>query len=158
MDTLYRFSPITSELKLYEAIAYIAHQTTQMCYQLVHHHYPISSLTVFSHYQDEYEILKRILLSLGKIETENNGPFVKLRQPIDLPNNKLQILRVRQPDPYRMQVGCNDFEVPNYSDFKKNFLNKTDNIRFIERPEYEMIEFFHPDYDVLAYVLNEQLI
>lgn len=155
MGKLYWFSPIKSKDKLYEAVDYVAVKTTKLCEKIVKDKYPISTLTIFSHYPDEFEQLKKILFELGELDHENNGPFVKLYKPIQLSNNKLELLRVRQPDPYRMQVGCNDFEVPDYKEFKKQFLDENpDNLRLIVRPKYEMIEFFDPDYDVLAYVLS----
>ncbi len=73
--------------------------------------------------------------------------------------NELSLLRIRKPDPYRMQVGCNDFKVPDYHDFKRKYLDKNQsNLRLIERPEYEMVEFYDPDYDVLAYVVSKELV
>ncbi len=155
INRLYHFSPIHSQEELFEAIQYISSNITGLCKKITRNEYLISSLTVFSHYPEEFEKLKRILLGLGKLDHENNGPFVRLYKPIQLPKNKLQLLRVRQPDPYRMQVGCGDFIVPDYEGFKKKYLEKTkNNLRLIKRLEYEMIEFFDPDYDVLAYVLS----
>ncbi len=158
MNKLYRFSPINSKEELFEAVDYIASKTTELCKKITGDEYPISSLTVFAHYPDEFEKLKTVLFQLGELDHENNGPFVKLHQKIKLPNNELELLRVRQPDPYRMQVGCNDFEVSHYEDFKRKYLDKNpNNLRSIKRPEYEMIEFFDPDFDVLAYVLSSRI-
>lgn len=155
MNTVYRFSPISSKEKLLEAVQYVASSATKLGQQVVGEEYPINSLTIFSHYQDEFAKLKEILLEMGKLDHENNGPFVQLNNPITLPNNDLQLLRVRQPDPYRLQVGCCDFQVPNYEEFKSVFLNKNpNNLRLITRPEYEMIEFFDPNFDILAYVVS----
>jgi len=152
---LYRFSPITGKEQLLEAVSCIAKNTTQLCQKIIGEELPINPLTVFSHYHEEFENLKKILFELGSQVSEANGPYVKLGDPIQLPNNLLDQLRVRQPDPYRMQVGCSDFVVPNYVEFKNKYLNKcATNLRLISRPEYEMIEFFDPDFDVLAYILS----
>ena len=32
---------------------------------------------------------------------------------------------------------------------------KPDNLRLLVRPDYELIEFWHPDFDVTGYVLSE---
>lgn len=153
---LYRFSPINDKEQLYKAIFYIANKTTELCKKITGNEYLISGLTVFAHYPEEFERLKNIVFELGNFERENNGPYVRLNEPIQLLNNKLELLRIRKPDPYRLYVGCNDFEVEDYKSFKKQFLDKNlNNLRLIERPEYEMIEFFDPDYDVLAYVVSE---
>ncbi|MBI2232344.1 MAG: hypothetical protein HYU56_00315 [Candidatus Aenigmarchaeota archaeon] len=92
---------------------------------------------------------------MGDYYNENNGLRVRLKKPINVSGHSILFLRIRKPDPYRMQVGCNDFVVENYKTFKKGYLTKhTQNLRLIERPEYEMIEFFHPDFDVLAYIVH----
>lgn len=157
MDT-YRFSPIESKEKLFEAIIYIATQTTSLCKKITGKTYPIGSLTVFSHGQEEFEKLKEILFTLGELDHENNGPFVKLHEPIQIGKDRIELLRIRRPDPDRPQVGCNDFEAPSYEEFKEEFLAKNPgNLRLVVRPEYEMIEFFDPDFDVLAYVVSKLL-
>lgn len=155
MNNIYRFSPINTKDELREAIFYVTQKTTELCKKVTGNEYPISSLTIFTHYPDEYEKLKSIIFELGILDHENNGPFIKLHQPITLSKSKLELLRIRQPDPYRLHVGCDDFKVENYENFKNQFLKKSpNNLRLIKRPGYEMIEFFHPDYDVLAYVLS----
>lgn len=156
MNNIYRFSPITTKEGLLEAIHYIASKSTELCKRVTGEEYPISGSTVFSHYPKEFETLKKFLLGLGERISEHNGLYVKLREPITLPNNKLKLLRVRLPDPYRLHVGCNDFEVLSYNDFKNKYLEvNPNNLRLIKRPEYEIIEFFDPDFDVLAYVVSD---
>lgn len=158
MNNLYKFSPIHNEPELLDAITYIAQEATKLAYEITGDTYKISSLTVFSHYPNEFEELKQLLLKLGEIKTENNGPYITLHKPLHLPHNELHFLRVRKPDPYRMQVGCCDFDIRDYKKFKDELVDKRDGLRAIERPEYEMIEFYNPDYDVLAYVVSKSLI
>ena len=157
MNKLYRFSPIKNEQELREAIDYVAKKTTELSRKFTANEYPINYLTIFSHYEDEFENLEKILFSMGKHVGENNGPFIQLNEPIQLSNGKLEKIRIRQPDPYRMQVGCNDFTVPDYVAFKQTYVtNQPNHFRVIQRPQFEMIELFHPDFDVLAYVLSNK--
>jgi hypothetical protein len=80
---------------------------------------------------------------------------VTLSEPIIVNANTITHLRIRKPDKERPQVGCNDFDVPDYSTFKEQYLPLyPDNLKLIKRPEYEMIEFSHPDYDALSYVVS----
>lgn len=154
---LYRFSPIKNQKQLIEAIKYVAVQTTKLSKKTIGKELSINSLTIFSHYTKEYEQLTKFLFKMGRHYKENNGPYVLLYQPIKFRDNKITHLRIRKPDPYRMQVGCNDFEIDNYKAFKKsNLKNSNKNLRIIKRPEYEMIEFFNPDFDVLAYVVSNK--
>ena len=155
MNKLYRFSPIQNEPELRKAIDYVAKKTTELSRKFTANEYPINYLTIFSHYADEFENIEKILFTMGKQVGENNGPFIQLNEPIQLSNGKLEKIRIRQPDPYRMQVGCNDFTVPDYAAFKEKYVtNNPQHFRVIQRPKFEMIELLDPDFDVLAYVLN----
>lgn len=151
----YRFSPIQNEAELEKAVAYIAAQTTKLCTAIIGKPLPISMLTVFAHFPDEFDNLQKIIKPLGDVKPGNNGPVVTLTSPIRAGSNSIHYLRIRKPDPYRTQVGCDDLDVSDYSKFKKTYLHKhPNNLRCIERPGYEMIEFFHPDFDVFAYVVS----
>jgi len=155
MDRLYRFSQIKTQEELVIAINYVAEKATELCYKITSQTYPIDYLTIFSHYPEEFNFLKQTALEMGNLKSENHGPLVELSTPLKLTNGELKLLRIREPDPYRMQVGCSDFIVPDYQEFKNQFLGKSENLRLIERPDLELIEFFHPDFDVLAYVLSK---
>ncbi len=153
---LYRYSPIKTKEQFLEAISYVAEKNLELCEKVVVVRFPITSLTVFAHYRDEYEHLKVLLEGMGDFVGDTNGPRIALHEPIVLGDNAVTHLRVRNPDPYRAQVGCVDFDVSNYVTFKKDFLaSHLENLRLLVRHEYELIEFFDPDYDVLAYVLSD---
>lgn len=153
---LYRFSPIKDEKQLREAVVYVADKTSELARKIIGKPLPISSLTIFAHYHDEFKNLSKIVQTLGNFVNENNGPRVVLHEPIKVGENMITHLRVRKPDPYRMQVGCNDFDVSDYDTFKNEHLPKhPDNLRLIKRVDYEMIEFFSPDYDILAYIVSK---
>lgn len=155
MNKLYRFSPISNKDNLLEVVNYIANKNIELCNNVLGKKLQIDTLTIFTHYLDEFEKLKEVALMMGKLESESNGPYIKLNEPIEVSGNKIDLLRIRKPDPYRMQVGCNDFLVSNYEEFKNQFLaQKHRNLRLIKRDEYEMIEFFDPDYDTLAYIVS----
>jgi len=153
----YRFSPIRNREQLVKAVRYTALQATALCRKATGKALAIESLTIFSHYESEYKRLCGILKTMGKKCGENNGPRVALREPIKVSGNSIKYLRIRMPDPYRTQVGCNDFKVEDYDEFKRaHLLKDRKNLRLIVRPEYEMIEFFDPDFDVLAYAMSNK--
>jgi hypothetical protein len=148
---------IQNKNELIEAVGYVARETTRLCKSIVGETFPIESLTVFAHSEPEYELLVEMLGTIGKPYNYNNGPRVELFEPIVVDDNKISHLRVRKPDLERPQAGCNDLVV-DYELFKKDFLFKyPDNIRLIKRPEYEMIELFSPEFDVLAYVVSDEV-
>jgi len=145
---------IQNQEELIATVKYIATQTSALAKKIIGEALPIKSLTVFAHSQSEYEVLTRILADMGKSYNFNNGPRVELYDPIIIGSNKIIHLRIRKPDPERPQVGCNDFET-DYETFKKeHLLAHPDNLRLMKRPEYEMIEFFDSEFDVLAYVVS----
>lgn len=150
------FSPINSKPGLLDAVRYTAFKTSELCKKVIGKPLPVHSLTIFSHTDAEFEPLKELLSTMGAPYNENNGPRVILHEPIIVADNTITHLRIRKPDSERPQVGCNDFDVENYEAFKTEYLSKfPEHLFLIKRPEYEMIEFHHPDYDVLAYVVSE---
>ncbi|OGZ98467.1 MAG: hypothetical protein A3C07_02550 [Candidatus Sungbacteria bacterium RIFCSPHIGHO2_02_FULL_47_11] len=139
---------------LVEAVLHVATETLRLAKKIVGKTFPTKSLTVFAHSQSEYELLVRILEDMGKPHNYNNGPRLELYEPIKVGDNRITHLRIRKPDSERPQVGCSDFET-DYESFKNDYLsNHPDNLRLIKRPEYEMIEFYDPGFDVLAYVVS----
>jgi mannose-6-phosphate isomerase-like protein (cupin superfamily) len=153
---LYRFSPIQKEDQLRRAATYVAEQITVLCNKVIGKNLPITYLTICTHYEYEYQALLKLLPELGEVRDANNGLKVKLERPIETKDNSINELRIRKPDLYRMQVGCGDFAVDNYQVFKEEAISKhPQNLRVIERSEYEMIEFYDPDFDVLAYIVSD---
>jgi hypothetical protein len=169
---LYRYSPIDNLDDLRSAIEHVARTATKMYFSQTGN-YPdnlIKSLTIFSHFEDEYKKLVEIANTLGSLDSEHNGPYIKLQNPILLQNGSfslngnshqihtsIEVLRIRKPDPYRMQVGCCDLEVPFDSpDFEstKTYPDGSESPRYIKRTDMEMIEFFDLSTDVLAYVVD----
>ncbi len=64
-----------------------------------------------------------LVVAMGTPYNEDNGPRVKLTEPIRVKVmtierngvnedhfSTIEYLRIRKPDPYRMQVGCADLE------------------------------------------------
>ncbi len=155
---LYRFSPIQNREELIAALSYVVIQTSELCRNIIATRLPTTSATVFTHYPNEYGHLINILRELGTQQGEVNGFRVILHESLTVGDNSITHLRVRPPDPYRMQVGCNDFTVDDYEKFKTEHLEAhPHNLRLIQRQDYEMIEFFDPDYDVFAYVLSKPI-
>ena len=144
------------EKEIVERVVYIANQTSRLCEISIGNTLPISSLTIFSHSEDEFASLKKSLSVLGSPYNENNGPRVTLYKPIKAGSNLITHLRIRKPDLERPQVGCNDFDVEDYEVFKRKYLvSHSKNLRLIVRNDYEMIEFFNDNFDVLAYVVSK---
>lgn len=143
-----------------EELLNLARTTAEKAGQLVHgvlgRRLNIAYLTIFAHVPEEYEQMLEAAQGLGERSEANNGEKFKLTEPLQTNYGQVHLLRIRKPDVYRPQLGCADFTVEDYAAFKTEELPKhPEHMRRIERPEYEMIEFFtyHPN-DVLAYVVS----
>ncbi|MFH2136559.1 MAG: hypothetical protein ABII19_02950 [Patescibacteria group bacterium] len=149
---------IKNREELIKAVKHVVAETSRLAKKIVSKTFSVMSLTIFAHSQPEYELLTQILAEMGRSYNYNNGPRVELYEPIEVESNRITHLRIRKPDPERLQVGCNDFET-DYEIFKTEYLLKhPDNLRLVKRPEYEMIEFHDSGFDVLAYVVSKHKI
>ena len=159
----YRFSPIKNKEELLAAIEHIHFSSYKLCKQSFGYYLPNSgNLGVFCHYDDEFELLKKIR---NEITEKSDNPKLKyftLIDPIvipakeDIPKTAYTHLYIRKPDIYRYQVGDLDFYLDDgeYKELKKEMLNgkQVKGARVFDRQDLDMIELFDPDIDVLAYV------
>ena len=151
----YRFSPIGSGGELVEAIEYVADLAGVLAESLTGRRPSVRYLTLFAHYQAEYIALCQMVSKMGRSILANNGTAARLHHPIDVAGQHITSLRIRRPDPYRMQVGCCDLDVPDYAAFKdQHYYEGSPTIRKVDHREFEMLELFAPGFDVLAYVVG----
>jgi hypothetical protein len=154
---LYRFSPISTDKAANDSLEYIDEQLRKLSSLVLDEHLPVNTLKIFAHYADEYTFLKQWVDSLG--ENEDGGSstsyYVKPAKPTVINNDPIEYVGIRVSDPYRAQVGCGDFVVGNFDEFKEKYLSKSDYIRAVPHQKYEMLELFHPDIDVLGYIVKE---
>jgi hypothetical protein len=153
---LYRFSPIRNEKTAHEALAYIHDSLRKLSDLVLEEKLPINTLKLFAHYNDEYKFLLDWINNQGTRENEpsQTSYYVKPDKSLQIHDDSVDFIGLRTPDPYRAQVGCGDFVVPNFNLFEDKYLNKSKWVRKVEHPKYEMLELFHPDIDVLGYVIN----
>jgi hypothetical protein len=151
---LYRFN-LKSKKTLLRAIDYVARETSTLIERTIGRELPITYLTIFAHREEEYERLIGFATELGKSEETKNGLRFNLYKPIRTRAGMLKRIRIRKPDPYRTQVGCADYDVGDYTDFRDKYLaTRPYNVRLIERDGHSMLEFHDPDFDVFAYVFS----
>jgi len=157
---LYRFSPIKSEDELMEVIKYLHVSCSKLCFKILGKYLPVAgNIGIFSHYDQEFEELKRIQEKITLKPDEYNNKYLVLKNPIeinlDIGINEgiYEYLYVRNADPYRHHVGDVDFYLneKEYFELKKNVeLNRIKGARYLDR--LDMIELFDPDFDVLVYI------
>ncbi len=166
---LYRFSPIESQEKLFEAIEYIHLEAHRLCTQSFGEYLPnAGNVGVFCHYEDEYEYLTEVRKELTEASENFSQKYFRLHSPVvipargDVPETIYEFLYIRKPDPYRHHVGDIDFYLPEaaYAELRKEIENgrAPNGARLFPSPHLEMIELFDPNSDVLAYVSTERMV
>lgn len=111
---------------------------------------------IFSQDTQEYENLLKTTHRLGKVLKETpTGPIFYIK-PLETVSGKLQLLKIRAPDPTRPELGDADFTVLDYPDFKKKYLTNK-GFKLIERETFEMIELIDPAFEVRVYFSNPPL-
>ena len=153
MNKLYRFSPIDNEKAVKEAYAYITTELEKLSQKIFNESLPINTLKIFPHYLDEYDYLLDYVNKLGSM-----GPFNSKTSTYSVVDEKIKgygikYLGVRIVDPYRLHVGCGDYEIENFEEFKAKYSNTSPYIRDLE--DHGMLEIWHPDFDVLGYVVPQ---
>jgi hypothetical protein len=150
MNNLYRFSPIESEDSFRKALNYLTIELERLSQELLNKSLPINTLKVFAHYPEEYDYLHKLVSEMGPKASMSSDTslYVEFKEKIN--GHNIKYLGVRIVDPYRLQVGCGDYEEENFEDFKKRNVGTS---QFVRNFRDNMIELWHPNYDVLGYVV-----
>ena len=152
MHKLYRFSPIKDEKELEQVLDYLTTELEKLSRKLFDHKLPITTLKIFSHYQDEYEYLHNLVIKMGPKASFSSETSTYVQVSKNIRGYDISYLGIRIVDPYRLHVGCGDYEIDNFDEFKKKYAGKTPCVRDFSD---DMIEIWHPEYDVLGYVISK---
>jgi hypothetical protein len=156
---LSRFSPITSSEDCFSILEYIDKQLGELSNLVLGETPPVNTLKIFAHYEDEYGRLRQWVDTLGPREDDlvsSTSYYVKPSSPVRVNQDLVDYIGIRVADPYRGQVGCGDFAVDDFDAFKSKYLGKSPFLREMPHQTFEMLELFHPDSDVLGYIVREE--
>lgn len=160
---LYRFSPISSESELLDALRYVHEASHKLCKEVTGMYLPVrGDIGIFCHDYGEFTYLTELRKKLTNAAPNYNGKYFPLKQSITFPEKDgvpaamYTYLYIRQVDPYRSQVGDVDFVMsPEVFERYKMTLQIGEfrsGARLFERPDENMIELWNPENDVLAYI------
>lgn len=111
---------------------------------------------VFSHSKEEFDALAASAGRIGKVvDQTSSGPLFRI-SPIETSAGKLQLLKIRMPDPSRPERGDADFTVDRFAEFKRAYLDEP-GFKLIPREGFEMVELVDKRFDVRAYFSNPPL-
>lgn len=112
----------------------------------------VDYMGIFAKNDDEFTDMDNLVKTLGvlgdKTATSTGNTYL-LNEPINTKAGFLKVLKIRKPDPTRLQRGAPDFRVNDYQSFKEKYLPSGHNFSLIAREVYEMIEL--KGIDVLVY-------
>lgn len=118
----------------------------------------IDYVSIFSKDKKEFRNLEFIVKSIGcevDKETMKTGRTYLLNKPLKTSAGALRLIKVRKPDPVRLQRGAPDFKIQDYQKFKDEYLQRSGNFTLMVRKDYEMIEI--KGVDVLVYIPDNTL-
>ncbi len=151
MNKTYRFSPIDSEESFALATEYIVSELEKLSQELLQQSLPINTLKVFAHYPEEYEYLHKLISQMGPLSSLSSDTSLYVEVNNNIKGHDIKYLGVRVVDPYRLQVGCGDYEVKDIEKFKKQNVGTS---QFVRNFRNNMVELWHPNFDVLGYVAS----
>jgi len=166
---LYRFSPIKNQQQLEKAIEHVHEACYKLCHMALDAYLPIAgNIGIFCHYDDEYEKLTALREQMTDSTIHFNKKYFKLHEPIviaahgKIPAATYEYLYVRQPDPYRAQVGDVDFVMrPDKYKELKNLLRSGTAINaarlYSGSSGLDMVELYDPDIDALGYLTTSTM-
>lgn len=108
---------------------------------------------IFTHSDDEYQKLDAEIRTFGKIAQDTpTGYTYLLNEPLETVAGKLQLVKVRKPDPIRQERGDADFNT-DYKNFKKRY-GSDPKFELIDRGDFEMLRITDKNFDALACFSN----
>lgn len=150
MNKLYRFSPIENENDLDKVWEYLTSELEKLSQELLKQSLPINNLKVFAHYPEEYDYLHKLISKMGAKASFSSDTSFYVEVNKKIKGYEIKYVGVRVVDPYRMQVGCGDYEIADYQSFREEILNKS---QFVRSFRDDIVELWHPDFDVLGYIV-----
>lgn len=151
MNNLYKFSPINTETDFDKVLEYLVVELERLSLELIGAKLPINTLKIFAHYPDEYQYLYQFVSNLGPAAPFNSPTSYYTEFSKKIQNYDIKYIGVRIVDPYRLHVGCGDYEVSDIAEAKQKYLGNSEYVRSLRE---DMIELWHPDFDVLGYIVS----
>lgn len=108
---------------------------------------------IFCKSGDEYKELTNSIDKLGRIvERTQSGFTYLLNKPIETIAGPLRLIKIRKPDPNRLERGDADFNT-NYTSLKKKY-QADSQFELIRKEDYEYLRLSDPEFDVMTCFSN----
>jgi hypothetical protein len=154
MNEAYRFSPILEEEDYKKALVYIATRSRELAMLVLGRDMPVDTLTIFSHFPDEYIVVASRIQREGEVSKFSHGKTLYIDADIEVEEQRIIYLGVRKPDPTRPQVGYADFPVLDYCELRDENIDNIYVRKIQSGLGQDLLEIWHPNFDVLGYVVD----
>ncbi len=114
---------------------------------------PVDYACIFCQNDIEYEVFTKEVKELGKIVQDTPTGFTYLLDnPLVTKAGSLRLVKIRKPDPIRLERGDADFNT-DYPEFKQKYLNHP-NFELVQRDTFEMLRLSDSSGEVMACFSN----
>lgn len=111
---------------------------------------PVNYVCIFCQSEEEEKFFITLACQMGTVIQDTKSGLLFRIQPIETVAGKLQLLKIRRPDPTRPERGDADFTVSDYPKFKEKYLNQP-GFSLIQKEDFEMIELYKKGESVRVY-------
>ncbi len=110
---------------------------------------PVEFSCIFCQDEEDYKQFTKSIETLGDVvERTQSGFTYLLDKPIETGAGPLRLIKIRKPDPKRLERGDADFNT-DYKSFKEVY-GGDPKFEFIKRETFEMLRLSDPEFDVMA--------
>lgn len=116
----------------------------------------VDYVAIFARDQKEFEQMLACISPLGDevdATMRKTGRTLKLHEPIQTNEGPVTFLKIRKPDPTRLQRGAPDFVIKDYAAFKEKYLRTSGDFTLMFHINSEMIEL--KGVEVLVYIKDQ---
>lgn len=148
-----KFGPIDSKERFLQALDYIAENTIKLGELVLRKAMPIDTLAIFTHDDDEYNLLEPLVRQYGEQSQFTHGLTLYIDSDFEILGNRIKYLGLRRPDETRPEVGYGDFPVQDLGSLAEQY-SDGEFVKLVQSGAGQaMLELRHPDFDVRAYVV-----
>ena len=137
-----------------KTVRYIVKQSTKLKNKYTDENNAVAEFgCIFCQNEEEYKNFTDSIKSIGKIvDDTKNGFTYLLNKPISTVSDTLRLVKIRKPDPLRLERGDADFNT-SYKEFKKKYLNDS-RFELVKRETFEYLRLSDPSFDVMVCFSN----